>query len=190
MKTRLSHTTLSHSSSPTPTSSEIFLFTHHFSTSRTKSLVCTFGYRRSSKYRLIGHARVQVESLAQGPPSASARKYRVGPIADNQYWFGGEEPDVSDRGHWSDMTNSMQATCHLALRQAEYQAASAASFDPSFSSLLRRSKLHGLPELRQLPHHCISTVPFGTGNSVSLLHCKAQLLFRVLWPRCPSRDRL
>ncbi|KAK0229853.1 hypothetical protein EDD85DRAFT_956965 [Armillaria nabsnona] len=83
-------------------------------------------------------------------------KYRIEPIVDNQYWFGGEEPVVGDRG--PDMTTLLQATCCLALRRAEYQAVSAASSCPTSSSLLSRSKPDDLPELRQLLHHCISMV--------------------------------
>ncbi len=29
---------------------------------------------------------------------SAADKYRIGPVVDNQYWFGGEEPVVGDRG--------------------------------------------------------------------------------------------
>lgn len=46
----------------------------------TKLLMCTFGYRYFLKYRLIGHARVQVESLAQGPPPPMPASIGLGPL--------------------------------------------------------------------------------------------------------------
>ncbi|KAK0447244.1 kinase-like domain-containing protein [Armillaria borealis] len=99
-----------------------------------------------------------------------ADKYRIGPIVDNQYWFGGEEPVVGDRGPWPDMTTFLQATCRLALRRAEYQAASVASSCPSSSSLLSRSKPDDLPELRQLLRHCISMVPYLTPSEPAIVY--------------------
>ncbi|PBK85292.1 hypothetical protein ARMGADRAFT_560897 [Armillaria gallica] len=89
-----------------------------------------------------------------------ADKYRIGPIVDDQYWVGREEPVAGDRCPWPDMTTFLQATYRLALRRAESQAASVASSCPSFSSLLSRSKPDDIPELRQLLYHCISMVPY------------------------------
>ncbi|KAK0229885.1 hypothetical protein EDD85DRAFT_957005 [Armillaria nabsnona] len=78
----------------------------------------------------------------------AAGKYRIGPVAEKQYWF--NEPIEGDRGPWLDMVSFIEATCHLALRRAESQASSAVSSPPSPSSLLSRSKPSDLPELRRL----------------------------------------